>query len=386
MGRHGGRAGGADTLTRPAPASSPSPVEDETPVEPGDTDVDPDWGHIALWRCECAYVNAGSERCSACGARNPDSPRQSRKQLKAAEPDWVRAPSTFTTRPGVRTTTRGAGSKALRSVAGTIVLNVVVQFVVFVVAISQRLETAQSIGLSLASGLVFYTICAFWVLGRSADLRVRATTGRATALAGMAEGAVVGGGLAIVLTAGMRLAAGHTVLDPVSALLTTQSTAAFILGALVIVGMAPLVEELVFRGFLAEALRPYGKRIALLASAAAFSVAHLRFAQFRYYVAMGVVFGLVYWRRGLFGSVAAHACFNGMLVVAAVAASHGPPVTMSAAGATITVPAAWHDLPPAEGALLAASAPPVRASMSGASTWPSRSTSSTWPTTSPRAP
>ena len=79
----------------------------------------------------------------------------------------------------------------------------------------------------------------------------------------------------------------------------------------------------------------------MLISAAAFSLAHLRLAQFRYYLFMGVVLGLVYWRRGLIGSVSAHAAFNGMLLVIAVAATHGPPVPVSAAGATVSLPAAW---------------------------------------------
>ncbi|MFN2608929.1 MAG: hypothetical protein ABR511_13745 [Acidimicrobiales bacterium] len=67
--------------------------------------------------------------------------------------------------------------------------------------------------------------------------------------------------------------------------------------------------------------------------------------------------GLVYWHRGLVGSVAAHACFNGMLLVAALAASHGPPVSLAAAGASITVPAAWHAVGPAPGGVLAAVGP-----------------------------
>jgi len=343
-------------LTPPEAVADPAPpVEDVAPVEPGDTDVDFDWDHIALWRCDCAYVNAGSGKCSACGARNPDAPKRTRGQPAPAEPDWTLRPSSFT--PAGPRRSKRAGSRAMRTVAGTIVLNVVVQFVTYVVAVSQRLETAEAIGLSLASGLAFYTICAFWVLGRSAILGVKPTTGRGTVLAGFAEGAVVGGGLAIVLTATTRLAAGHPVIDPVAALLTTQSAAVFLVGAVVIAVMAPVVEELVFRGFLAEAIRPYNRFVALMASAAAFSIAHLRFAQFRYYVAMGVALGLVYFHRGLVGSIAAHACFNGMLLVVAVAASHGPPVALTAAGASITVPAAWHEMVPGKGALLSAIGP-----------------------------
>ncbi len=61
------------------------------------------------------------------------------------------------------------------------------------------------------------------------------------------------------------------------------------IAALLIVLIGPVVEELVFRGFLAEALRGRGRRGAVLLSAAAFSLAHLRLAQFRYYLFLGVV-------------------------------------------------------------------------------------------------
>lgn len=93
-------------------------------------------------------------------------------------------------------------------------------------------------------------------------------------------------------------------------------------------------------------------------SSAAFSVAHLRFAQFRYYVALSLVLGWLYWRRGLVASVAAHACFNGMLVVAAVAASHGSPVVLFGGGASITVPAAWHTVAHPAADVIAAGARP----------------------------
>jgi len=243
------------------------------------------------------------------------------------------------------------------TVVGTVVLNIIQQVVVFVVIAVKQLEAGPAIRLSLLSGLAFYSIVALVVMARSAGLGVRPVFSSGHALSGAAEGAVMGAGAAIVLVAAAFVVTGHPVLDPVAAAITNQSLGAFILGAVLIAVVAPVVEELVFRGFLAEALRPRGKWAALVVSSAAFSVAHLRFAQFRYYVALGLVLGGLYWRRGLVASISAHACFNGMLVVAAVAASHGPPVVLAGGGASITVPAAWHPVahPPAD--VIAASGP-----------------------------
>ena len=101
---------------------------------------------------------------------------------------------------------------------------------------------------------------------------------------------------------------------------------------------APLVEELVFRGFMAESYRRSGQRLAILLSAGAFSLAHLSLPQLRYYLLMGVALGVVYWRRGLVGSIATHAAFNGVLLAVALAAAHGPAVEHHVAGATIAIP------------------------------------------------
>ncbi|MFN2608930.1 MAG: type II CAAX prenyl endopeptidase Rce1 family protein [Acidimicrobiales bacterium] len=248
-----------------------------------------DWDHIALWRCDCGYVNAGSGRCAACGSRHPDRPAPAPGGLRAlALPEpvddaWAGAAADAWARR--RGPSSRAGSGAGRTVAGTIVLNVVLQ--VAAIASSQGMETGPAIRLSLVAGVAFYGLCALWVLARSTVLGVRPVARIGRVAPALAEGAVVGAGLAVVLVAGLRLAAGHPVLDPVTGLLTSSGPAALILGTVVLVLLGPLVEELVFRGFLAEALRPHGARFALVVSAAAFSVAHLRFAQFRYYAAMG---------------------------------------------------------------------------------------------------
>jgi membrane protease YdiL (CAAX protease family) len=232
-----------------------------------------------------------------------------------------------------------AGRKATRTVAAIIVLNLLIQAFEVGVFITNHIEQATAIRISLFTGLAYYALAALWVLARSAELGLRPRPGFATALVGAAEGFVVGGATAIFLFGVLRVATGRPVLDPTASLLTAQgSIIALLLGVLLIAVAAPVVEELVFRGFLAEALRHRGKKSAVILSAVAFSLAHLRLAQFRYYLGMGVVLALVYWRRGLVGSVTAHAAFNGMLLLMAAVAAHGPAIEVKAAGFTVAIP------------------------------------------------
>jgi|GEM_PF-1909717 len=353
MARQAGRGGGAAILAPPDDGVLPDDAvaHDESGY---------DWDDIVIDTCACGYVNAGSARCPSCGAKGPSGPMSGGRgpDTRRSDAGWDESRfAVASPQAGERGPTARAGSKAVWTVVGTVVLNIIQQVVVVVLIAANKLEAGPAIRLSLLSGLVFYSIAAMWVMARSARLGVRPVITSGHALTGAAEGAVVGAGLAIVLVAAAFVVTGHPVLDPVAAAITNQSVGAFIVGAVLIALVAPVVEELVFRGFLAEALRPRGKWAALVVSSAAFSVAHLRFAQFRYYVALGLVLGGLYWRRGLVASVTAHACFNGMLVVAAVAASHGPPVSLAGGGASITVPAAWHSVPHPPADVIAASGP-----------------------------
>ena len=237
---------------------------------------------------------------------------------------------------------RSADSRAGRTVVVLIGLNLAVQVVLTVVAIAGDMDLAAIVRLSLGVGLVGYAASAAWVLARSATIGVRPRLGLDTAMVGAAEGFVVGGGLALLVAAVLRLVAGRPVLDPTAALLAADGAIGpLLLGGLLIVVAAPVVEELVFRGFLAEAFRARAAREAVAVSSVAFGLAHLQLAQFRYYLFLGVVLGVVYLRRGLVGSVCAHAAFNGMVLLVAVAATHGPAVEATGAGARLLLPAGW---------------------------------------------
>ena len=297
----------------------------------GGTEVllDDDWS--AVWRCSCGYGNAGRERCLMCGAPAPTELEGS--PGLHGEEDVLPAMA--------RATDARAGKKASRTVYKLILFNLISQGLVAGFLFASDVETATSIKVSMLAGLLSYGLATGWVLLRSAELGIRPFTGlrESAPLRGAMEGFIVGGAVAIVLFGILRLTMGRPVLDPTTALLAVQgSPLAFLLGFMLIVLAAPLVEEFIFRGFLAEALRDRGKKPAIWLSAVAFSVAHLRFSQFRYYVAMGVMFALIYWRRGLVGSITAHATFNGMLLLIAVAASHGPAVEATGGGSTVSIP------------------------------------------------
>jgi membrane protease YdiL (CAAX protease family) len=315
----------------PAAEAPPKEALDEPPEGPA-------WDGAEQWKCRCGYVNAGFDRCPSCGARRSSSnggPSQREGAVSAVEA-WDRP-----ARSGPVPRRAPIDSKVARTVGGVILLNVVIQAATASLAAQSGAETGDAIRLALFSSLLFFAFTALWVLERSTVLGVRPVLRSGSALAGAAEGAVIGGGLAIVFTAVGFVISGYPVLDPVAALLASESIGPLLIGVFVLAVAAPVTEELVFRGFLAEALRGHGRRVAAFVSAAAFSVAHLRFEQFRYYVGMGLVLFYVYWRRGLSGSIAAHAAFNGMLFVAALAVAHGPALTLTGGGATVTLPGTW---------------------------------------------
>jgi membrane protease YdiL (CAAX protease family) len=234
-----------------------------------------------------------------------------------------------------------ASRVAGRTVAALIGANLVLQIILVVVIVSQHLGVVSAVRISLVVGVVFYAVTAIAVGAWSSGLGLRPRLGTGDGLTGVAEGVVVGGGAAVLLSGLLRLLLGRPLLDPTSGVLASGGAAWLLLGVLVVAVLAPVVEEFVFRGFLLEAFRARGQVSAVVLSGVAFSLAHLSVAQFRYYLVMGMAFSVVYWRRGLIGSIAAHAAFNATLLAVAVVAMHAPAREVSSAGFTVSVPASW---------------------------------------------
>ena len=187
-----------------------------------------------------------------------------------------------------------------------------------------------------------------WDSGRRAeDVAVGLFTGVATAGA---------------LLFGVKQVVGRIPVSPDVKFMVGDVTATSVLVAVaVLVVAAPVVEELLFRGFAAEALRRHGRVLALTVSGVAFALWHMRFGPviLLYYTAMGAILGLVYWRRGLIGSMAAHAAFNGTLLLVAVTFILGPGELLSADGVQVRVSGGWQEVDDGEvaGARLAAHGP-----------------------------
>lgn len=77
--------------------------------------------------------------------------------------------------------------------------------------------------------------------------------------------------------------------------------------------LAPVWEELLFRGFVLGSLRPYGKRFAVLGSAVLFGLFHGNLLQTPYAVLMGLVLGYVTVEYSIIWSVLLH-MFNNLVL------------------------------------------------------------------------
>lgn len=178
---------------------------------------------------------------------------------------------------------------------------------------------------------------------RDPNLRPRLREGPAGRALG--AGAAVGAVTALALVALNSLLMGRPASDP-SILAVFYDAAWFHVGALVFVIaiVAPVFEEVLFRGLLVEALRWRGRTSAILGAAVAFSIWHLNPAGLRYYVLIGFLLGYLYWRFGLAGSIATHAMFNSVLLVAAVWALSAGMHRIEVEGVHLDVPAGWTDV------------------------------------------
>lgn len=196
----------------------------------------------------------------------------------------------------------------------------------------------------LAGTVAFYAIVGLIVLGWLGSTRRRLVWFRGSSpVVGAILGVTLGcaGGLLGVLV--QSAATGHLSSDPSLITLASEGDTAHVLTTLLLVAVAaPLVEETLFRGIFLEWLRPKGIRIALLVSALAFAVWHYRLGEWRYYTLMGVLLGLLYWKRGLVASMSAHAAFNGTLALVAISIALTPAAPAHLGNLAYVKPQGWH--------------------------------------------
>jgi len=98
-----------------------------------------------------------------------------------------------------------------------------------------------------------------------------------------------------------------------------REPAAFLITLFLLAVLAPLVEELVFRGLLYGWIESrWGAGLAFVVSSLAFAAAHVEPAHALLVLPLGLIFGLLRWRtRSLWPSLVAHMANNGLAVAAA---------------------------------------------------------------------
>ena len=99
-----------------------------------------------------------------------------------------------------------------------------------------------------------------------------------------------------------------------------RHTGAFAANFVVIVLVAPLLEESVFRGFGISAIEPlFGRSIAIVGTALAWGLAHGLVAGLPVLVAFGVILGVLRLRTGsVLPGMITHAAFNAVTLIVAV--------------------------------------------------------------------
>jgi membrane protease YdiL (CAAX protease family) len=88
---------------------------------------------------------------------------------------------------------------------------------------------------------------------------------------------------------------GKPMINPVAEVLKGLSTGTIFA---IMVVMAPVCEEFLFRRLLIDRIRRYGDKAAILVSAVIFGLCHGNFYQFFYAFGIGLVFGYIYTRTG----------------------------------------------------------------------------------------
>jgi len=93
----------------------------------------------------------------------------------------------------------------------------------------------------------------------------------------------------------LQLLAGATAGNPILSYATDES---ILLKTLVMVILAPVIEEYIFRKQLIDRMHIYGEKLAVFVSALLFGLFHGNLAQLFYAFALGLVFGYVYLKTG----------------------------------------------------------------------------------------
>lgn len=260
---------------------------------------------------------------------------------RPAEPDWAPPP------PKQPSWTTSNEARLAVPLVAILLLGALVQVGLWAYAKGGAHEAAHLIRLSQWVILGFYGIVLAMVvrMARTVDFLPLWSAGSTAENA--AVGALKGVATATVVLLLLSGATGRIQVAPsVKFQLGDATLVSTALALLLLTVAAPVVEELLFRGLVAESLRRHGQIIALAASGFLFALWHMRFGavQLVYYTVLGVMLGRTYWKRGLVASIATHAGFNGTLALVALVFILGPGATMSANGITVHAPGGWDEI------------------------------------------
>jgi len=200
-------------------------------------------------------------------------------------------------------------------------------------------DTALVVG--LLTGLLFYL--ALWFMASIVQRVVHLVPARSDVVTSILLGTLVGAAMVAPGVATVFSSKGRAALDPgAAAIIDDGRLIAIVSGILVLAVAAPLVEEYVFRGLLAQSFVGYSRTMALWISSVAFAAAHLSPVRFPYYLLMGLVLGRLYLRKGIVASVTAHVVVNAtILAVAAIVLTTGGSSTVTSGPVQIKLPPGW---------------------------------------------
>jgi membrane protease YdiL (CAAX protease family) len=234
--------------------------------------------------------------------------------------------------------------KALALVAIAIGIGIAATAVSWALGQNDRIEPETYIRYAIVLTLGVYVVVGGLIVTRlvpGVSLRWHNGKPAQSILVGAVIGMALGGGLVWLATS----ASGHLASDQRFVTLMSEGDIAHIVVSFAIaVVCAPVVEETLFRGLLLESMRARSVAAGLLTSAVCFALWHLNIAvvPLIYYSLMGCMLGSIYLKRGLAGSMAAHAGFNGVLTVAALAIVLAPATTVTSGDISMSAPGGWH--------------------------------------------
>jgi membrane protease YdiL (CAAX protease family) len=233
--------------------------------------------------------------------------------------------------------------RALILVSASVGFGGLMQLAAYLLSRDDSISQDTLIRVDLVLTLVVYAVVGVLIVSQITP-QVRLHWGEGPLASRIANGAVLGLGLGGGILAVSSAVAGRLNPDPrILLLMDGGDPTHVIVIALLTVAIAPLVEETLFRGLLLESLRGRGTPTAVIGSALFFAVWHFVPSAIGYYTLLGAALGGLYLKRGLASSMAAHACFNGVITVAALVVAFGPGTSYDVGGLRITAPVTWSE-------------------------------------------